>query len=153
MGEEPAVLLDDERKSGEKLALRAVESFPGPLDDGLRAGVHGPSAVATDGVVVISADGNRPPVDETHDRVDHALGIGAVSHVISEKSHPFASGALRVTKTRGQRLEIRVDVGQERNSHVLLRDDTKTARTTPADSRAKGRDRDRAERPAENLRP
>ena len=67
--------------------------------------------------VVVALDDDRPSRRALRDELDHRPRLRAVADEIAEKRHPLRAALLRVLQAGAHRLEVGVEVGEERDNH------------------------------------
>jgi hypothetical protein len=67
---------------------------------------------------VVPEDGDPAARDETCEHLEYAFRVGTVAHMVPEEDEPLGSSGARVLDALEERLEVRVDVGKERDDHA-----------------------------------
>jgi len=63
--------------------------------------------------IVVAHHGDRAAGHVALDQLQHCDGVGAVSDEVAQERSPVSAQAFRVRETRGDRLQVAVDVGEQ----------------------------------------
>ena len=114
------VFLPRQRQLRQKTPLRGAEPAARPFDRRLRRGVHALGR-GTDGVVVVTDDGDGAVLDQAHHGIDRPFRIGAIADDIAEADDPLRTMRPREIEAGAERLPVGMDIRKDGKPHIFLR--------------------------------